>query len=280
MPRAAGRRTWIKLYCYGRLHGSVVYQLTEAEQSVWDKLLCYAGILGREGQISDNDNRPFPHSFIAHELHTSEELLESTLSKCEQEGRIAEDGAGIHITNWVAYQSEYQRQKPYRQKVTEGVTTKGQGSYSGSYNKREQGEGEGEGEGEDRKEVSSKGDKSPSPFSEDIKVVEEALKTRRLDWKGNPRIAGERKAALWMLKQGYTVEQILQCHDALKADQFWQNKPLYLISVQSQIGEHFRKGQPQGRKGWKLPTEKEIEEGEARFMGGKHNVETDSTRGI
>ena len=115
MPRGSGRRTWIKLYCYGRLHGSVVYQLTEAEQSIWDKLLCYAGLIGREGQISDNDNRPFPHSFIAHELHTTEELLESTLEKCKAEGRITEDEHGIHITNWQAYQSEYDRQKPYRE---------------------------------------------------------------------------------------------------------------------------------------------------------------------
>lgn len=110
----AQRRTWIKLDCYGRLHGSMVYQLEEAEQSVWDKLLCYAGILGHEGQIADNDGRPFPHSFIAYEIHTTAELLESTIEKCQEEGRISEDGTGIHITKWAEYQSEYSRQKPYR----------------------------------------------------------------------------------------------------------------------------------------------------------------------
>lgn len=119
MPRGASRRTWIKLHTWGRLHGSVVYQLEEAEQSVWDKLLCFAGEVNRDGQISDNDDRPFPHDFIAHEIHSAIETLKSTLAKCIEEGRITEDEHGIHITNWAAYQSEYGRQKPYRQKKPE-----------------------------------------------------------------------------------------------------------------------------------------------------------------
>jgi len=115
MPRAAGRRTWIKLYCQGILHGSINYQLTEIEQVIWIKLLCLAGICGLEGTIADNDSRPYPHSFIAHELHTTTEILKSTLEKCKTEGRIIEDETGLHITNWAAYQSEYERQKPYRE---------------------------------------------------------------------------------------------------------------------------------------------------------------------
>jgi hypothetical protein len=115
MSREKGRRTWIKLHTYGRLHGSVVHQLEEAEQSVWDKLLCFAGEINRDGQISDNDGRPYPHPFIAAEIHTTPALLESTLAKCFDEGRITEDETGLHITNWKHYQSEYQRQKPYRQ---------------------------------------------------------------------------------------------------------------------------------------------------------------------
>ena len=115
MSRGSSRRTWIKLHCWGRLHGSIVYQLEEAEQSVFDKLLCFAGEVNREGQISDNDGRPFPHPFIAHELHTTVELLESTLEKCIEEGRIQEGETGIHIVNWKTYQSEYERQKPSRQ---------------------------------------------------------------------------------------------------------------------------------------------------------------------
>lgn len=114
--RSRPKRSWIKLYCYQRLHGSVVFQLNEEEQSVWDKLLCFAGLCGREGMICDNDGRPYPHSFVAHEMHTTLELLESTLEKCIDEGRIIENEEGICITNWSSYQSEYDRQKPYRKK--------------------------------------------------------------------------------------------------------------------------------------------------------------------
>lgn len=110
-----GRRTWIKLYTHGILHGSVSYQLSEAQQAIWVKLLCMAGECNRDGQISDNDGRPFPHSHIAREIGTSAELLENTLNLCFDEGRIKEDDKGLHITNWTIYQSEYQRQKPYRE---------------------------------------------------------------------------------------------------------------------------------------------------------------------
>ena len=113
--RERGKRSWIKVYCYQTLHGSISYQLTQEEQAVWLKLLCLTGLCSHEGTISDNDGRAYPHSFIAHELHTSVELLDSTLAKCKEEGRISEDEHGIHITNWKAYQSEYERQKPYRQ---------------------------------------------------------------------------------------------------------------------------------------------------------------------
>jgi len=108
-------RRWIKLYCYERLHGSVNFQLTEAEQSIWDKLLCLAGLCSKEGIISDNSERAYPHSWMIHELHTTEKLFESTLKKCFEEGRLSEDEQGLHITNWNRYQSEYDRQKKYKQ---------------------------------------------------------------------------------------------------------------------------------------------------------------------
>ncbi len=108
-------RKWVKLFCYERLHGSMQYQLSEAEQSVWDKLLCFAGLCDQDGRISDSDGHPFPHSHIAYETHTSEKLLESTIKKCLEEGRLKEESDGFHITNWGKYQSEYGRQKAYQQ---------------------------------------------------------------------------------------------------------------------------------------------------------------------
>jgi len=117
MPRGR-KRTWIKLFCYERLHGSVSFQLEPDERSVWDELLCLAGLCGLDGLIADRDKRPFPHQFIAHELHISDELFERTLGKCKTEGRVTENEHGLTITNWKVYQSEYERQKPYRKDPT------------------------------------------------------------------------------------------------------------------------------------------------------------------
>jgi len=82
--------------------------------------LCFTGLCSIDGIISDADGRPFPHGFIAHEINVTVAVLESTIIKCKDEGRIVEDEHGLHITNWAAYQSEYQRQKPYRQSSKPG----------------------------------------------------------------------------------------------------------------------------------------------------------------
>lgn len=120
MPRAAGQRRWIKLYPLECLEGSIRYQLEADERGVWYDLLNFAAICATPGVISDRDNRPYPHSFVANRLNITLELLERTLEKCETEGRISENDYGIVITNWKFYQSEYDRQKPYRQKKEKG----------------------------------------------------------------------------------------------------------------------------------------------------------------
>ncbi len=114
--RADSRRRWIKLYCHRCLDGSIRYQLDAAERGVWYDLLNFTGVCLSGGSICDNDHRAYPHSFIANRLNISLELLETTLQKCQEEGRLTDDEHGIHITNWKAYQSEYERVKPYREK--------------------------------------------------------------------------------------------------------------------------------------------------------------------
>jgi len=118
MPsRTKGRRPWIKLYPIDCLDGSIRYQLEPDERGVWYDLLNFSAICADPGKIADKDGRPYPHSFIANRLNITLELLELALKKCVDEGRIQEvDGGVIVITNWAAYQSEYQRQKPYREK--------------------------------------------------------------------------------------------------------------------------------------------------------------------
>lgn len=116
-PRMSWRRTWIKLYPIDCLEGSIRYQLEPDERGVWYDLLNFAALsVMKPGVIADKDGRPYPHQFIASRLNIPVELLERTLIKCKEEGRISEDENGIHITNWQVYQSEYQRQRPYRMK--------------------------------------------------------------------------------------------------------------------------------------------------------------------
>jgi len=238
MPRGVGKRTWIKLYPVDCLDGSIRYQLEPDERGVWYDLLNFSAICATPGSISDKDDRPFPHSFIANRLNIPLKLLESTLAKCLDEGRITENGQGIHITNWASYQSEYERQKPYRRKegeVTENVPK----GYTESYSKSAQVEVEEKVE-KRRKEVKKKGDKSPSPYRDGLKQLFEGLKERRKY--DSPKAAAEAKSAKWMLQQGYTVEQVFSCYDALKVEKFWRDKPLFLMSVQGQIGEWSKHG--------------------------------------
>jgi len=117
IPRGRPKRSWVKMDCQGCLHGSINFQLTLEEQAIWFKLIMYSAVCGGEpGFICDNDNRAMPTEYIAQELHCSQEALESTLEKCNKEGRTKTNSTGIEIINFNAYQfTEYDRQRPYRQ---------------------------------------------------------------------------------------------------------------------------------------------------------------------
>ena len=104
------------MYPYSCIHGSIAWQLTPEERCCWYEMLFFSALCSERGLIADSDRHPYPHKFIAQEIHADLEVFESTLAKSLSEDRITEDEHGIHITNWKAYQSEYERQKPYRQK--------------------------------------------------------------------------------------------------------------------------------------------------------------------
>ena len=114
--RGATRRTWIKLYVTGMLHGSVRWELAPDERSTWVDLLLMAGECSKGGLIADNDGKPFPPQYIANHLNIPLELLERTLKKCEAQDRISREDGVIAVRNWKVYQPEYQRQQVYRLK--------------------------------------------------------------------------------------------------------------------------------------------------------------------
>jgi len=113
--RGQAKMTWVKIHITGWLHGSIRWQLEPDERGVWADLIVLAGQCLQGGKICDNDGRPYPRDYIANQLNISRELLDRTIAKCQAEGRIDDVDDVIIITNWKAYQSEYERQKQYRQ---------------------------------------------------------------------------------------------------------------------------------------------------------------------
>jgi len=116
MPTKGWRRTWIKLFVTGWLHGSIRWQLEPDERSVWADLICLAGECGHQGKICDNDGEALPRDFIANQLNIKRTLLDRTIAKSIHNNRLIEENGCLLIKNWGAYQSEYDRQKPYRER--------------------------------------------------------------------------------------------------------------------------------------------------------------------
>lgn len=69
--------------------------------------------------------------------------------------------------------------------------------------------------------------------------------------------AAEAKAISKMLKSNYTPDQIIQTWEKMKADKFWQDKELFMMTVESQIGAVL-KSPPKNNND--LPTTEELEE--------------------
>lgn len=114
MARNKGRRAWVKLHT-SLLQSSINYELSLDEQMIFVKLILMAGQHNEDGHISDNDGKPMPLNYLAHLCYCSEDFFKHTIKKLINTNRIKENSKGIEITNWTAYQSEYARQKPYRE---------------------------------------------------------------------------------------------------------------------------------------------------------------------
>jgi hypothetical protein len=83
------------------------------------------------GRIADRDGRPYPRSFLAGRLNITEELFNKALKKSVDEGRIRDDKGVLTIVHWERYQSEYDRQRPYREaKKRESIFTTGVEDYN------------------------------------------------------------------------------------------------------------------------------------------------------
>lgn len=112
-------RQWVKIWVKESLRGTMRLDFTPAERGVWYDLIVLAGDCRQEGTIAPGPGREYPIKWIAATLRVPPALLKRVLQKCVESERIHMNGDGITILNWNKYQSEYDRQKPYRERKKE-----------------------------------------------------------------------------------------------------------------------------------------------------------------
>lgn len=96
-----------------------------------------------------------------------------------------------------------------------------------------------------------KGITDKSPYGEGLKQVFSGID--KLRGYKPPKRSAEAKSIRKMLISGYTPEQILKTWETLKRDNFWKDKELYMMSVETQIGAVLKSVRPKRSKhgdGW------------------------------
>ncbi len=111
-------RDWVKLWVKEALLGTIREDMTPEERGTWYDFLLLAGNSRLPGVICANPETALPIKRIAGILNIQETLVRRCIKKFKESGRITVDKNGvIYISNWSKYQySDYERQKPYRQK--------------------------------------------------------------------------------------------------------------------------------------------------------------------
>lgn len=125
--RTTGAMRYVKMFVMECLDGTIRFDFDPDERGVWYDLILLGGRMRVKGLLSAGPGQPYPRRWIAGTLNITEELLERTLRKCiaapgdnktldGHDPRIVETPDGLRIINWHKYQSEYDRQKPYRER--------------------------------------------------------------------------------------------------------------------------------------------------------------------
>lgn len=95
---------WFKLYSAGVLGGSLRFDCTPEERSVFVDFLCLANESRNRGWIQASKESSYPRTWLANHLNIDMELLERCLLKFEDQGRITNDERGIFLTSFSYYQ--------------------------------------------------------------------------------------------------------------------------------------------------------------------------------
>lgn len=114
--RTGLRRIYRKSWPYDNLFGSSRFELSSADRGVWNDLIDMAKLSRvKPGIVAAAKNQPYSHEWLANFLNIPLIEFEHALDVLKQTKRIWENGTGIEIINWKKYQTEYDRQAPYRQ---------------------------------------------------------------------------------------------------------------------------------------------------------------------
>lgn len=127
-------RTWFKIYSDKWLGGTIREEAPEVRGIFVDLLaLAATGEYGDSGIIALKNGVGMTDLQIQKMLSISKNQWQKAKKRLIFTERIAVNDANIiQILNWKKYQSEYERQKPYREKLQPKVTTEGyRNSYAG-----------------------------------------------------------------------------------------------------------------------------------------------------
>jgi hypothetical protein len=108
-------RIYRKSWCHDNLFGSLRHDLDAAQRGIWNDLLDLAKLSRvRPGLIAPNDKQAYSQEWLAAFLNVPLDLFNEACRLLVATERITMNGTGIEIVNWKKYQTEYDRQKPYR----------------------------------------------------------------------------------------------------------------------------------------------------------------------
>ena len=111
-----GSRTWVKLYCSKWLEGTIRHE-TPLVRAVFIDLLALAGsgVYGDSGEIKLPNGVGLSDKQLKTILRLTNQQWVAARLQLQKTDRIRINTGGvISISNWHRYQSEYERQKPYR----------------------------------------------------------------------------------------------------------------------------------------------------------------------
>lgn len=123
---------WLRIWVKETVFGSTFEELNAEERGIWFSLLVLAGLEPPYGSICVCPGIGYTHEQLTAMLKVKDSVLRNALKKLAHPSikKIKiEPKCVIVILNWRKYQTEYERQKPYRLK---GLRRTLQGSVTGS----------------------------------------------------------------------------------------------------------------------------------------------------